>query len=117
MKGRATFRCTSCDASSSRWAGRCAHCGAWNSLEEPFPLAESPRDPWECAGLEGVLAPIALADVDLETSAPMPTGVAELDRALCGGLVPGSVTLIGGEPGIGKSTLVLQMAAGVVATG
>ena len=101
-KPRHVFRCTECGATSPKWAGRCDGCGSWNTIDEEIEPGSrggwvwsllrrhpSRRSPW--LGVE-----------------PMPTDVAELDRVLCGGLVPGSVTLLGGEPGVGKSTLLLQ---------
>lgn len=109
---RLVYNCSDCGASFPKWAGRCTACGSWNSLvedvEEPAGSSAS-----LAAGL--ALVPPARAtrigDVDVEHGAPVPTGVDELDRVLGGGLVPGSVTLLGGEPGIGKSTLLLQTLA------
>ena len=92
---------------AARWAGRCAACSAWNSLVEeqpPAPPAVGVAGPrW------GGDQAVALVDVDVAGAAPRPTGLAEFDRVLGGGLVPGSVTLLGGEPGVGKSTLLLQV--------
>jgi DNA repair protein RadA/Sms len=96
-----------------RWTGRCGRCGAWNSLTEQEVAASSPvgrtASAYEGANAEVVL----LGEVKALAGAPVPTGFGELDRALGGGLVPGSVTLIAGEPGVGKSTLLLQLAAAV----
>jgi DNA repair protein RadA/Sms len=115
-----------------RWAGRCPSCGAWNALvEEVVALGVPPAPPGRAplaqelfaavAGGDGVgregSAPVPLAAVDPARAAPRPTGLAELDRVLGGGLVPGSVTLLGGEPGVGKSTLVLQVLAAVATAG
>jgi DNA repair protein RadA/Sms len=91
-----------------QWAGRCSGCGAWNSLVEEV---RSPADEAAPPAV-GRSHPVRLADVDLDVGRPRPTGLDELDRVLGGGLVPGSVTLLGGEPGIGKSTLLLQLLAG-----
>ncbi|MHB8467800.1 MAG: DNA repair protein RadA [Acidimicrobiales bacterium] len=102
---RSILTCTACNAQASKWVGRCAACGAWGSLVERDPSSGPAR------------APVALAGVDVDASACLPTGVAELDRVLGGGLVPGSITLLGGEPGIGKSTLVLQALSGLAASG
>jgi DNA repair protein RadA/Sms len=82
-------------------------CGTWNSLVEEW---EEPRSA-DCRPSRPSAAPVPLAEVGVAGSAPRPTGLPELDRVLAGGLVPGSVTLIGGEPGVGKSTLLLQAAA------
>jgi DNA repair protein RadA/Sms len=96
--------CAECGTPHPKWTGQCSGCGAWNSLEVDLAPA---------AGVAP--APMAelslLHDVDALLARPQPTGIAELDRVLGGGVVPGSVTLIGGEPGIGKSTLLLQLLA------
>jgi len=99
------FRCTECGADHPKWGGRCDACGAWNSLvEEPVASGRAPRR-------SGGAVPVRLAEVDATTAQRWPTGLAEFDYVLGGGIVPGGVTLIGGEPGIGKSTLLLQCAA------
>lgn len=110
---RSTFRCTECGGAAPRWAGRCPACAAWNTLVEELDVV---------AGGGGVAtrpadAPRPIAEVDPLAAAPRPTGVGELDRVLGGGLVPGSVTLVGGEPGVGKSTLLLQVLAAVARGG
>jgi DNA repair protein RadA/Sms len=110
-RSRTVHRCTECGASSAVWAGRCPGCDAWNTLvEEPDREAvRARRTDREPAA--------RIADVGTVDAAPGATGVGELDRVLAGGLVPGSVTLLGGEPGIGKSTLLLQAAAGAARAG
>src|SRR3954451_4848178 len=126
--------CTECAASTPKWAGRCPQCGAWNSLVEDVEEVGKPSAPAGGAGgsggsggsggfagfvggslVSGVAAdmPLPIAEVDSTQATPRPTGVTELDRVLGGGFVPGSVTLVGGEPGIGKSTLLLQAPAGL----
>jgi DNA repair protein RadA/Sms len=109
------FRCTECGSTEPKWAGRCVGCEAWGTLVEEI---DGP------AGIGGVvpvlpptMPPIQISDVDPTEFTARPTGIAELDRVLGGGLVPGSVTLLGGEPGIGKSTVLLQAAAEVAAAG
>ena len=102
---RTTHRCRSCGAVAARWEGRCAGCGEWDALEEVEVAAAAPAVPRRDR-------PVPIGEVDAVGAVPRPTGVAELDRVLGGGLVPGSVTLVGGEPGIGKSTLLLQALAG-----
>jgi DNA repair protein RadA/Sms len=102
---RTVFRCTDCGADTPKWVGRCPSCAAWNTLvedvEETPPSARpAPAHP-----------PVPIGDVDQAEGAPVPTGSSELDRVLGGGLVPGSVTLVGGDPGVGKSTLLLDVAA------
>lgn len=111
---RTIFVCQECGAQSQKWLGRCADCGAWNSLveERAAPAAEAAA---------GAAARYALAssgggarkydEIDDMVSARLSTGIGEFDRVLGGGLVPGSLVLLGGEPGIGKSTLLLQAAA------
>jgi DNA repair protein RadA/Sms len=103
-KSRIEHVCTDCGASHTKWAGQCASCGQWNTLVEEVAVADIPTIP--------PAGPAArIGDVDPLTSQPRPTTIGELDRVLGGGLVPGSVTLLGGEPGIGKSTLLLQLMA------
>ena len=109
---RLVYRCTECGASHPKWSGKCAACGAWNCLSEDVEgPEESPAS--LAAGLALVPAGRAepIAAVDLAIGHPEATTIDELDRVLGGGLVPGSVTLLGGEPGIGKSTLLLQLLA------
>jgi DNA repair protein RadA/Sms len=109
---RSSFRCSDCAAETPRWAGRCPSCGSWNTLDEAVPAARSLMAlPGESAAAR------PLAEVDPAAWTPRPTGIGELDRVLSGGLVPGSVTLLGGEPGVGKSTLVLQALAALAAQG
>ena len=111
-----SFICTACNAAHSKWSGRCDACGAWNSIEEAKPLSTGPK----AKGL-GVKRGRALELTDLATEQPEPprthSGVAELDRVLGGGLVKASALLVGGDPGIGKSTLLLQAAARFARTG
>lgn len=114
-KTRTIYRCHECGSGQPKWSGRCPSCEAWNSLVEEI---ERPAPTGRDALLGGGAGtPLLIADVDMEAWAPSPTSVGELDRVLQGGLVPGSVTLLGGEPGIGKSTLLLQALAGLAAQG
>jgi DNA repair protein RadA/Sms len=106
---RSIFVCQECGAQSQKWLGRCAECGAWNALVEerthdPAPAADRP-------GLGGGAGARLYADVDTVAAERLSSGITELDRVLGGGIVPGSLVLVGGEPGIGKSTLLLQAAA------
>jgi DNA repair protein RadA/Sms len=104
-KVRVEFRCDECGAASPQWSGKCPSCGAWNALREgTTPVASTAR----VATIEPA---VPLVDVDMAEWKARPTGIGELDRVLSGGLVPGSVTLLGGEPGVGKSTLLTQVAA------
>ncbi|CAN5751339.1 DNA repair protein RadA [soil metagenome] len=110
-KTRTVHTCGECGAEHPQWSGQCGACGAWNTLVEAL-LAPSPP-----VGPPGVRPPSAMADlsllhdIDALLAQPQRTGIGELDRVLDGGLVRGSVTLLGGEPGIGKSTLLLQLLA------
>ena len=103
---RTVFRCMSCGAGAPKWSGRCASCGDWNTLSEELEI----DDPSTVA-LAACTPPTPITSVGGSQGNPVRTGVVELDRVLGGGLVPGSVTLLGGEPGVGKSTLVLQVLA------
>jgi DNA repair protein RadA/Sms len=105
---KTVHRCTDCGATSPQWTGRCPACGEWNTLTEE--VAEARPAP----AIVGAALPATatrITAVDGHRATPIPTGIAELDRVLGGGLVPGSVTLLGGEPGAGKSTLLLDAAA------
>jgi len=108
---RTVYNCSDCGAAHHKWAGKCDSCGAWNSLVEDV------EDPAESVTLAAGMAlvppgtPQPLSTLSSSTGKPTPTTIGELDRVLDGGLVPGSVTLLGGEPGIGKSTLLLQLLA------
>ena len=110
-KQRIVYTCGQCGASTPQWRGQCPDCGAWNSLAES--IAETggarPRAP----AAPG--RPVAASSVDLAPDTRIETNLAELDRVLGGGLVAGAVVLVGGEPGIGKSTLLLQVLAGLTA--
>jgi DNA repair protein RadA/Sms len=111
-----THRCTECGGIVPRWVGRCPECGAWNSLvEEVVRAGGAGRRPAEGPG--ATAAPVPLGTVDPEGGRPRPTGIGEVDRVLAGGLLPGSVTLIYGEPGVGKSTLLLQVLSSVATRG
>src|SRR3984885_6771896 len=107
-------RCLDCGSISARWVGRCPSCGEWNTLVEESRLGSLER---AVGGLDLGSMPVPLASVDVAEAAAVPTGVDEFDRVLSGGLVPGSVTLLGGEPGIGKSTLLLQVLVARAAAG
>src|SRR5712671_5710057 len=114
-RDRTVHRCHQCDSVSTRWSGRCPSCDAWNSLVEEAVPAHKGRRP--ATGAQPREPPRPIADVDAADTAPMPTGLDELDRVMAGGVVPGSVTPVGGEPGIGKSTLLLQAVAAMTAAG
>jgi len=101
-RSHAVYECSACGAQSPKWLGRCSECGAWSTL------VESLGRPSAAKRVSAARAPQPLDAVSLESSPRLPTGIAELDRVLGGGLVAGAVVLIGGEPGIGKSTLLMQ---------
>jgi DNA repair protein RadA/Sms len=105
-----SFSCNACGASFNKWSGRCDACGAWNTIVEEAPLSAGPASK-SLGGKRG--SPIKLPDLATEEAPPARThsGISELDRVLGGGLVPSSAILVGGDPGIGKSTLLLQAAA------
>ena len=112
---RTIHRCSECGAAEPKWAGRCSSCESWGSLVEEIERpAVAGRD--DALG-GGASTPVPIGDVSVEASAAWPSGIGELDRVLSGGLVPGSVSLLGGEPGIGKSTLLLQALAGLARSG
>lgn len=114
-KPRTVYACNECGASSPKWAGQCPDCGAWNSLEEQRAQPASPRA--RSTGWTGQASAevVRLGHVDTGETPRFASGLPELDRVLGGGLVPGSVTLLGGDPGIGKSTLLLQAQAAIAA--
>ena len=117
MKSKTIYACQECGAQSQKWLGRCPECEAWNSLveERPVPVGAGAGAAAASAGARYALAaaagPRLYEEIDTVVSARLTTGIDEFDRVLGGGVVPGSLVLIGGEPGIGKSTLLLQAAA------
>lgn len=116
---RTHHRCTDCGATTPQWVGRCPGCGEWSTLVEEAVAASAPEAPdWAGWGAGEATAPARPSTDGSEVAvAPLATGVDELDRVLSGGLVPGSVTLLGGAPGAGKSTLVLQASAALARQG
>src|SRR5215212_8788707 len=107
MPPRTVFSCSACGHQSPKWHGRCPGCEDWNTLVEEKPAAKARRS-------SSRATPVRLADVQAPALARLSTGIGELDRVLGGGLVPGSLVLLGGSPGIGKSTLT-SMALGNLA--
>jgi len=122
-RNRTVHRCTGCGTGAPQWTGRCPGCGEWNTLVEEIEVRAAAAvggsggrgDPGgrRASGER----PVPILEVDANEWAPLPTGIGELDRVLGGGFVPGSVTLVGGEPGIGKSTLLLQALGAMAAQG
>lgn len=112
-KVKTTFFCQNCGVQSPKWIGRCPACGEWNTyVEEIIQKEETGKGSWkpQGTGVKKTNSPQKIAEVNYEAQARWVTGDPELDRVLGGGIVPGSLVLIGGEPGIGKSTLMLQIA-------
>ncbi len=109
-----SYVCQSCGASHARWGGRCEACGAWNSITEEAPREAVPRGiggGGKRLAFESLVGPVS------DTELRLPTGIGEFDRVLGGGLVRGSAVLVGGDPGIGKSTLLLQVVAAAARAG
>ena len=121
-KAKSVYVCTECGAQQPKWAGQCPDCNSWNTLTEtviqPSPAATPGGGGGRFAGYAGGAQNKVqvLAEVEAERQTRLTTGIEELDRALGGGLVTGSVVLIGGDPGIGKSTILLQVQAFLAAS-
>ncbi len=116
-KAQSRYVCQSCGAVVLRWEGQCRTCGEWNTLVETV-VREEPRARLAATAPTAGAEPVSLSHAADDTAAlRRPVGIGELDRVLGGGLVAGSVVLLGGEPGIGKSTLLLQVAAGIAGAG
>ena len=119
MKSQKTvFVCQECGSQSAKWLGKCNDCGAWNSFveERPQPAAVSTAAAEHRYALSAAGSARLYADIELQNHARLSTSIDEFDRVLGGGVVPGSLVLLGGEPGIGKSTLLLQAAANMART-
>src|ERR1700730_9235397 len=115
-KSKEVFICQNCGAASPKWQGQCGDCGEWNTLVAELQSTTTHKSPASMRVSRTDASSSLAAEAILEQPR-VTTGSTELDRVLGGGLVPGSVTLIGGDPGIGKSTLMLQAAAALQALG
>ena len=115
--GRTLFACTACGYETAKWTGKCPGCGAWNTMEEggdpsrPPEKGRKPQRPGSCSSA------MLLKDIPEDLTIRTSTGVSELDRLLGGGIVEGALMLIGGDPGVGKSTLLLQVCANLARSG
>ena len=110
-KQKTVFICQKCGENSPRWQGQCNGCGEWNTLIEEI-KAEIKKPAMSRVGFSGsVSKATALSDIQGKEHSRIPTNIAEFDRVLGGGIVRGSVTLVGGDPGIGKSSILLQIMA------
>ena len=115
LKTKTQFLCNSCGSVHPKWMGKCPDCGTWDSLEEyktPTPDARKSNMRGSATGdVFSGAEPLSICDIDSDDIPRTPTGIGEFDRILGGGIVAGSAILVGGEPGIGKSTLLLQVAS------
>ncbi len=119
--GAAAYRCTECGWQTAKWSGRCGECQAWGTVTEPglsrLERVRPVSGPGRGAGIVASTPAVPIGEVDAEHASARPTGMDELDRVLGGGLVPGAVVLLAGEPGVGKSTLLLEAGALVAESG
>ena len=111
-KVKTAYFCQNCGAQHPKWQGQCSACKAWNTIVEEVVQKEEVK-PWSNKASDAKVKALKVADISLTNEARIKTHNAELDRVLGGGIVPGAVVLLGGEPGIGKSTLMLQLALGL----
>ena len=116
-RAQSRFVCQACGADFARWEGQCRSCAAWNTLVETVVTARQRATRPSARAIAGGPGPVALSAPADGPTERLRTGLAELDRVLGGGIVPGSLLLIGGEPGVGKSTLLLQVAGGIATAG
>lgn len=108
---RTTYLCQQCGAASPKWAGQCPSCSAWNTLVETVAAPRAAARSSSRAAVAGSATVVPIASVTSAEASRLASGIGEVDRVLGGGFVPGSIVLFGGDPGIGKSTLLLQLAA------
>src|SRR5438552_2392823 len=110
-KARIQFLCNSCGSVHPKWMGKCPDCGTWDSLQEyKTPAADSRRAAAATGDVVYAAEALRLDEIDHDDAPRTASGISEFDRVVGGGVVPGSAILVGGEPGIGKSTLLLQVA-------
>ncbi len=112
MKAKTVYICSECGFESAKWLGKCPDCGSWNTFEESVvtkPAKASKGAPGTLSGARGISEPVRLSELKAASDERYRTGISEFDRVLGGGLVTGSVVLVGGDPGIGKSTILMQI--------
>jgi DNA repair protein RadA/Sms len=115
---KTTYLCQQCGGASPKWAGQCPSCGAWNTLVETVAAPRTAaRSPSAARAMAGATAVTPIREVTSAEASRLTSGIGEVDRVLGGGFVPGSITLFGGDPGIGKSTLLLQLAGRLAVRG
>lgn len=107
MKSKSTYICSQCGYQTAKWLGKCPGCGEWNTFSET--IVEAPKDTIQKKRTIYAKQPYKIEDISTDAESRIMTGLSELDRVLGGGLVKGSLILVGGDPGIGKSTLLLQL--------
>jgi DNA repair protein RadA/Sms len=112
-KVKKAFFCTNCGHQHAQWQGQCSSCKAWNTLQEEILEKSKTSATWQDVNSTQKSKPVRIQDISINSKARMSSGDVELDRVLGGGIVPGSMVLVGGEPGIGKSTLLLQVALAI----
>ncbi|MBP0969904.1 MAG: DNA repair protein RadA, partial [Oscillospiraceae bacterium] len=115
MASRTYYVCTNCGAQSTKWFGRCPECGEWNTLQEET-VEKKASVSRKASAHSGIAKTVSLDEVSSDSDVRYTTGIEEFDRVLGGGIVAGSVILLGGEPGAGKSTLLLQLCGHVCQT-
>ena len=109
-KNKIVYVCSNCGFESAKWAGKCPDCGEWNTMEEAVKSAAAPKASVSAYPASPLLArPQTIQEIDTQDEHRYHTGLSELDRVLGGGVVKGSLVLISGDPGIGKSTILLQI--------
>ena len=116
-KKKTAYFCQECGSESPKWIGRCPDCGAWNTMVEELIPVEVTMRKGLSLGLSCGQEPVPIAEVDVEEAPRFSTGSGELDRVLGSGLLPGSLSIIVGDPGVGKSSLTIKMCANVAKSG
>lgn len=107
-KSRTVYICSECGYESAKWAGKCSGCGSWNTMEEDVIISQKGSSSL-VSGIRSTASAVPLSQIDLSDESRIVTGISELDRVLGGGIVGGSIVLLSGDPGIGKSTILLQI--------